>query len=139
MSHIGDGVYSITIPFGPGCITDPGEGRWVPLVPSGSLGSDADKIRVVFNQDRGAYSLQFEKSKKYITFGGEPSMNNKLLTGDKPRYFKIEQHPYGPGQYAIKAAENKNFHLGLAMERVFPPWVAMTSLPEQQQWEFKEL
>ncbi|CAE6484085.1 unnamed protein product [Rhizoctonia solani] len=138
MSKIEDGVYIISVPMGPGCITDPGEGRWVPLVPHNSLGKDADKIRIKYNHDQGAYSLQFEKSGKYLTFDGLPAMNNKLLDGDKPRYFKIEQHPYSPDQYAIKVAENRAFHIGLAMERVFPPWIAMTSLPEMQQWEIKK-
>ncbi|KAG8685088.1 hypothetical protein FRC11_011147 [Ceratobasidium sp. 423] len=138
MSTIPDGVYIISVPMGPGCITDPGEGRWVPLVPHNSLGKDADKIKIKYNHDQGAYSLQFEKSGKYLTFEGMPRMNNKLLDGDKPRYFKIDQHPYGPDQYAIKVAENKFFHVGLAMERVYPPWIAMTNLPEVQQWEIKK-
>ncbi|CCO36410.1 hypothetical protein RSOLAG1IB_11654 [Rhizoctonia solani AG-1 IB] len=139
MPGINDGVYTISIPFGPGCITDPGEGRWVPLVPHGSLGPDADKILVRFNPDRGAYSLQFEKSKKYLTFEREPFPNNKLLDGDKPRYFKIEQHPYAPDQYMILVAEQSNYNIGPAMERIFPPWVAMGSSPQAQQWEFKKI
>ncbi|CUA73470.1 hypothetical protein RSOLAG22IIIB_10829 [Rhizoctonia solani] len=138
MSKIEDGVYIISIPFGPGCITDPGEGRWVPLVPHNSLGKDADRVKIAYSEERGAYSIQFEKSGKYVAYNGAPTMNNKLLDGDKPCYFKIEKHEYSPEQYAIKVAENKTFHVGLAMERVYPPWVAMTSLPEVQQWEIKK-
>ncbi|CAE6411109.1 hypothetical protein ACGC1H_006415 [Rhizoctonia solani] len=138
MSRIEDGVYIISVPFGPGCITDPGEGRWVPLVPHGALGDKSDRIRIQYNHDRGAFSLQFEKSKKFMSFEGMPSMNNKLLDADKPRYFKIERHEYAPEQYAIYVAEHKAFHIGLAMERVYPPWIAMTSLPEVQQWEIKK-
>ncbi|KEP47090.1 hypothetical protein V565_168650 [Rhizoctonia solani 123E] len=118
--------------MGPGCITDPGEGRWVPLVPHKSLGKDADKAH-------SAYSFQFEKSEKYLTFEGMPSMNNKLLDGDKPRYFKIEEHPYHPDMHAIKIAENKSFHVGLAMEHILPPWIAMSSLPDMQQWKIKKI
>ncbi|CAE6411121.1 hypothetical protein ACGC1H_006416 [Rhizoctonia solani] len=139
MSKIEDGVYIISVPMGPGCITDPGEGRWVPLAPHKSLGKDADKIRIKYSHDKGAYSFQFEKSQKYLTFEGMPSMNNKLLDGDKPRYFKIEEHPYHPDMHAIKIAENKNFHVGLAMERILPPWIAMSNLPEIQQWEIKKV
>ncbi|CAE6426308.1 unnamed protein product [Rhizoctonia solani] len=138
MSKIEDGVYIISVPMGPGCITDPGEGRWVPLVPHKSLGKDADKIKIKYNQDKGAYSLQFEKSGKYLTFEGSPSINNKLLDGDKPRYFKIAQHPYASDQYVIKVAEDPTYHIGIAMERIFPPWIAMTNLPEMQQWEINK-
>ncbi|EUC61421.1 transmembrane protein, putative [Rhizoctonia solani AG-3 Rhs1AP] len=129
MSRIEDGVYIISVPFGPGCITDPGEGRWVPLVPHNALGKDADKIIIQYNHDRGAFSLQFENSKKYITFDGIPSVNNKLKDGEKPRYFKIERHEFASDKYAICVAENKHFHVGMAMERVFPPWIAMSGLP----------
>ncbi|QRW10446.1 hypothetical protein RhiLY_09445 [Ceratobasidium sp. AG-Ba] len=123
--------------MGQGSITDPGEDRWIPLLPHGSLGADADKIAVKFNVEKG-YTFQFTKSKKYITFDGPPSINNKLLDGDKPRYFKIEQHPYQLDCYAIKVAEDKNFHLGLAMERIFPPWIAMSNFPEKQPWKFEK-
>ncbi|CUA77382.1 hypothetical protein RSOLAG22IIIB_12716 [Rhizoctonia solani] len=136
MSKIEDGVYIISVSIRPGCITDPGEGRWVPLVPHKSLGKDADRIKIKYSEDQGAYSLQFEKSGKYLTFEGLPALSNKLLDGDKPRYFKNEQQPYGPDKYAnsvanslltvglcsIKVAENKFFRIVLAMERVIPLW-----------------
>ncbi|CAE6498810.1 unnamed protein product [Rhizoctonia solani] len=138
MSRIEDGLYVIGLPFGESYITDPGEGRFLPLLPTGNLGKDANKIKLQYKEDKGAYSLQFEKSGKYLTFEGPPSINNKLLDGDKPRYFKIEAHPYAQGQYAIKVAEDKKFHIGLAMERIFPPWVAMNSFPEVQSWVIKK-
>ncbi|QRW10444.1 hypothetical protein RhiLY_09443 [Ceratobasidium sp. AG-Ba] len=125
--------------MGRGSVTDPGEGRWVPLLPRDTLGPDADKIELTFNIDKGGYSLKFKKSQKYLTFDGPPSINNKLLDGDKPRYFKIEQHSYDSDRYAIYVAEDKKFHLGLAMERIFPPWVAMNNFPEVQPWEIKRV
>ncbi|KAJ1301167.1 hypothetical protein OPQ81_003578 [Rhizoctonia solani] len=139
MSNIENGVYIFSVPMGQGCITDPGEGRFLHLLPHGALGEDADKIRVNYNQDKGAYSLQFEKSKKYLSFLGEPSMNNKLVPDDKPRYFKIERHPYYPDMHVVKIAEDKSFHVGMALERIFPPWIAMTKLPEMQPWEVKQI
>ncbi|CEL62831.1 hypothetical protein RSOLAG1IB_12581 [Rhizoctonia solani AG-1 IB] len=138
MSQIADGVYTISLPHGDSRITDPGEGRWLNLLPGGSLGKDADKIRIKFNGDRGGYSLQFEKSGKYFTFEGSPFPNNKLLDGDKPRYFKIQKHEFYPDMYAINLSEDKNFHIAMAMERIYPPWVAMNSFPEMQPWKFEK-
>ncbi|KAG8707089.1 hypothetical protein FRC09_002033 [Ceratobasidium sp. 395] len=139
MTNIPDGCYFIQLPNSETAITDPGEGRYLHLLPHGTLGPDADKILVKHNDDKGAYSLQFEKSKKYLTYLNDPSMNNKLVDGDKPRYFKIAKHPYYPDQYVICAAEDKNYHVGMAMERIFPPWVALSALPETQPWSFKKL
>ncbi|KDN47618.1 hypothetical protein RSAG8_03408, partial [Rhizoctonia solani AG-8 WAC10335] len=59
------------------------------------------------------------------------------MDSHKARYFKIEQHPYG--QWAIKIAENLYYHVGIATERIIPPWVAMTSHDEVQQWEIKKI
>ncbi|KAB5591456.1 hypothetical protein CTheo_5101 [Ceratobasidium theobromae] len=139
MHHkIPDGVYSIELPHGNSAITDSGEGHWLNLMHPGDLGKDADKIEVKYNDSHGAYSFKFKASKKYITFNGQPSMNNKLLTGDKPRYFKIAQHEQYPEQYVIYVAENIHYHLAIALERIYPPWVAMELTPEKQPWDFKK-
>ncbi|QRV96126.1 hypothetical protein RhiJN_24144 [Ceratobasidium sp. AG-Ba] len=135
-SSVPDGVYSICLPNSQDCITDTGEGRWLNLMQKGYLGPDAHKIIVKYIAERGGYYLQFEKSKKYITFDGEPSMNNKLLDGDKPRYFKITAHEYYPDLFVIAVAENKEYHLGMALERIFPPWVAMQNMEAAQPWHF---
>ncbi|KAG8700503.1 hypothetical protein FRC11_012876, partial [Ceratobasidium sp. 423] len=103
-----------------------------------SLGPEAHKVKVVYHKDKGAYSLQFEKSKEYIGYEGEPEMNKKLIDSDKPRYFKLQPHEYQHGKYVIVPVENKAFHVGLAMERIFPPWVALSSLPEKQAWAFEK-
>ncbi|KAB5591458.1 hypothetical protein CTheo_5103 [Ceratobasidium theobromae] len=137
-NKISDGVYSIQLPHGSSAITDPGEGRWLNLMHPGELGKDADKIEVRFNQERGAYSFKFAASKKYITYEGEPSTNNKLCTGDKPRYFRIVQHEYYPEQYVIYTVENMHFHFAIAFERIFPPWVAMISGSDKQPWDLKK-
>ncbi|CAE6461115.1 unnamed protein product [Rhizoctonia solani] len=136
MAAIPDGVYKIQLPHGNSFITDPGEGRFLHLLPDEALGKNADKIKVTYNSERGAYSLQFEKSKKYLTFEREPSRNNKLVDGDKPRYFKIDKHSYYADHYAIYVAEDRQFHLGMAMERIYPPWVAMQNFPDIQPWKF---
>jgi hypothetical protein len=47
MHKIADGTYAIALPHGNTTITDPGEGRWLNLLPPGSLGNDADKVRVM--------------------------------------------------------------------------------------------
>ncbi|QRV81690.1 hypothetical protein RhiJN_09705 [Ceratobasidium sp. AG-Ba] len=128
-----DGVYSCELPNGV-CITDSGEGRWLNLMPPNSLGRDAHKIIVKYNLDRGAYSLQFEKSKSYLTFDGVPSNNNKLLPGDKPRYFTITPHEYEKDKFVIGIKENKEDHLGMARELIYPPWVAMNNMQVAQAW-----
>lgn len=117
MSVIPDGTYSIELPFGNGAITDPGEGRFLNILPQGSLGPDAHKvswliwstgaiiivlalqIKIAYKSDKGGYALQFVKSGKYLTWNDEPSMNNKLVTGDKPRYFRITPHDYERDKY----------------------------------------
>ncbi|KAG8708610.1 hypothetical protein FRC09_001141 [Ceratobasidium sp. 395] len=137
MTAVPDGVYAIQLPNSDTAITDPGEGRYLHLLPHGALGQDADKIKVNYNGDKGAYSLQFEKSKKYLSYTDVPAMNNKLIDGDKPRYFKITKHDYYPDQFVITAAEDKNYHVGMALERIYPPWVALSSFPEKQPWSFK--
>ncbi|KAG8738655.1 hypothetical protein FRC11_001214, partial [Ceratobasidium sp. 423] len=121
-STIADGVYSLELPFEQGCICDTGEGRWVNILQPGSLGPDAHKVKVTHNKEKGAYSLQFEKSKLYITFDGLPKINNKLIPGHKPRYFRIEPHDYDEGKYVIIVAEAKQFHIGLSMDQIVPPW-----------------
>lgn len=52
------------------------------------------QIKVAYNSNRGAYSFQFSKSGKYLTYLGELFMNSKLVTGDKPAWFKITKHHY---------------------------------------------
>ncbi|QRW10447.1 hypothetical protein RhiLY_09446 [Ceratobasidium sp. AG-Ba] len=64
-------------------------------------------------------------------------MNNNLLTGNKPRYFHIEQHPYYGDMFVIRLVENKDYSLAMALERIFPPWVAMNNFPDTQAWDFK--
>lgn len=36
--------------------------------------------------------MKFNHSKKFVTFLAQLHMNTKLVTGDKPRYFKIVKH-----------------------------------------------
>ncbi|KAF8600445.1 hypothetical protein BDV93DRAFT_525452 [Ceratobasidium sp. AG-I] len=139
MATIPDGTYCIELPMGGPSITDSGEGRYLNLLPQGSLGPDAHKINIVYNSSQGAYAFKFAASGKCLTFLGEPGMNNKLVTGDKPRYFKISKHEYEQDKYTISVAEGKEFHIGMALERIFPPWVAMLSFPEKQAWSFKKL
>ncbi|KAF8752394.1 hypothetical protein RhiXN_11052 [Rhizoctonia solani] len=140
MSTIKDGVYLFALPNSSGsCISDPGEGRYLPLLPPGAIDEDAHKIVVKWNEERGGYSLQFKKSGKYLAFEGPPGINNKLLDGDKPRYFKITEHVYDSEKYAITVSEDTKYHIGLAMERIFPPWVAMSSFPEVQAWDIKKV
>ncbi|CAE6498880.1 unnamed protein product [Rhizoctonia solani] len=139
MSTIKDGVYALELPFEQGSMTDTGDGRWISILQPGSLGPDAHKVKVVYNKDKGAYTLQFEKSELYITFEGKPMINNKLTPGDKPRYFQIKPHQYEEDKYIIIVAEDKKFHIGLAMERIFPPWVAMNDFPEKQAWLFRKV
>ncbi|CAE6461104.1 unnamed protein product [Rhizoctonia solani] len=139
MSTVPDGVYSLELPFEQGSITDTGHGRWINILQPGSLGPDAHKVKVTYNKDKGAYTLQFEKSKLYITYEQEPRVNNKLIPGDKPRYFQIKPHDYDEDKYVIIVAEDKKFHVGLAMERIYPPWVAMTNFPEKQAWAFRKI
>ncbi|KAG9082631.1 hypothetical protein FS749_006704 [Ceratobasidium sp. UAMH 11750] len=136
-SPVPDGIYSISLPFNGGAITDPGEGRYLLLLKPDSLGPHAHKIKVVYKHEKGAYTLQFEHSKEYLTWDGVPSQNNKLLTGDKPRYFKITQHHYETDKFVISTAEDKFFHVGVALERIFPPWVALSNFPEKQAWAFE--
>ncbi|KAG9120730.1 hypothetical protein FRC07_003651 [Ceratobasidium sp. 392] len=134
-----DGVYSISLSSGgAGSITDTGEGRYLSLLPHGALGDDADKINVAYKPEKGAYSLQFAKSGKYLTWLDEPRMNNKLVTGDKPRYFKIAKHEYYEDLFIISVAEDKQYHLAMALERIFPPWVALNNYPDKQPWGFKK-
>ncbi|KAG8738962.1 hypothetical protein FRC12_016470 [Ceratobasidium sp. 428] len=132
-----DGVYSIQLPFGGSSITDTGEGRYISLLPPGELGEDADKIQVAYKHEKGAYSFRFEKSKKYLTWEGDLRMNTKLIDGDKPRYFRITKHDFQEDGFTIIAAEDKQYHVGLALERIFPPWVALSNFPEKQPWLFK--
>ncbi|KAF8688603.1 hypothetical protein RHS03_09616, partial [Rhizoctonia solani] len=155
MSTIKDGIYALELPFEQGSMTDTGDGRWISILQPGSLGPDAHKVKVVYNKDKGAYTLQFEKSELYITFEGKPMINNKLTPGDKPRYFQIKPHQYEEDKYmyvsgmprqnlslhadSIIVAEDKKFHIGLAMERIFPPWVAMNDFPEKQAWLFRKV
>ncbi|CAE6411133.1 unnamed protein product [Rhizoctonia solani] len=139
MPAINDGVYSLELPFEQGCISDTGSGRYINVLQPGSLGPDAHKVKVTYNKEKGAYTLQFEKSKLYVTFEDEPRVNNKLLPGNKPRYFRIEPHEYDEGKYVIVVAEAKIFHIGLSMERISPPWVAMTNFPEKQSWAFRKI
>jgi len=131
-------AYSIELPFGGGNITDTGEGRYLNLLPQGSLGPDAHKIKVVYNSDKGGYAFQFANSGKYLTWINEPSMNNKLVTGDKPRYFRITPHEYEKDKYTISIVEAKEYHLGPALERIYPPWVALLAFPERQAWAFNK-
>ncbi|CAE6431298.1 unnamed protein product [Rhizoctonia solani] len=138
-SNISDGVYSLELPFEQGCICDTGEGRWVNVLQPGSLGPDAHKVKVTYHKDKGAYSLQFEKSELYLTFDGMPTINNKLIPGHKPRYFRIEPHDYDEDKHTIIVDEDKHFHIGLAMERVFPPFVAMNNLSAKQSWAFRKI
>ncbi|KAL8243843.1 hypothetical protein R6Q59_010101 [Mikania micrantha] len=139
MSDISEGVYAIQLPNSDTCITDPGEGRYLNVLPKGSFGPDAYKIRVR-KESGGVYSLQFTASKKFITYNSDAGMNNKLVDGDKPKLFKIQKHEYYPDTWVITAAENQTYHVGLALERIYPPWVALSSFPERQAWSFvKEL
>ena len=46
MATIPDGTYSIELPFGAGAITDAGEGRYLTLLPPGSLGPENHKVRI---------------------------------------------------------------------------------------------
>ncbi|KDN47617.1 hypothetical protein RSAG8_03407, partial [Rhizoctonia solani AG-8 WAC10335] len=112
MPTIDDGVYSLELPFEQGCISDTGVGRYINILQPGSLGPDAHKVKVTYNKEKGAYTLQFEKSKLYITFEDEPRVNNKLLPGNKPRYFRIEPHDYDEGNYVIIVSEPNNSTLG---------------------------
>ncbi|KAG8708609.1 hypothetical protein FRC09_001140 [Ceratobasidium sp. 395] len=135
-----DGVYSIQLPFGGGSITDAGEGRYLNLLDPGTLGPDAHKIKAYYKDDKGAYSLQFEKSGKYLTWADETlHMNTKLVVGDKPRYFKIAKHQFEEDKFSISAADDKQYHVGLALERIYPPWVALLNFPEKQPWAFNKV
>ncbi|QRV96125.1 hypothetical protein RhiJN_24143 [Ceratobasidium sp. AG-Ba] len=129
-----DGIYCIQVPYEGGGITDVGEGRWLEFLPKGNLGPDAHKVVVKYNMDKNAYSFQFEKSKKFITYGNEPSMNNKLVLGDKPRYFTIRPHEYETDQFVIGVAEKKEYNVAMALERIYPPWVAMSNFSPPQPW-----
>ncbi|KAG8751316.1 hypothetical protein FRC12_012509 [Ceratobasidium sp. 428] len=133
-----DGTYSIELPFDGGCITDPGEGRFLHLLPHGVLGEDADKINVLYKPEKGCYIFQFAKSKKYLTWEGDLKTNTKLIDGDKPSCFKITKHNYEEDKFTISAAEDKQYHVGPALERIYPPWVAMLNFPEKQAWAFKK-
>ncbi|QRV96127.1 hypothetical protein RhiJN_24145 [Ceratobasidium sp. AG-Ba] len=130
-----DGIYSIQLPHNEACITDCGQGGWLSLLEKGKRG-DAHKIEVIYNIDKGAYSLRFEESKKYLTFQGAPSMDNKLFPSDKPRYFIIKPHEYEKDKFAIGVAEHKMFHIATAAEHIYPPVVAMNDMLQKQAWHF---
>ncbi|KAF8600780.1 hypothetical protein BDV93DRAFT_510631 [Ceratobasidium sp. AG-I] len=130
---------SIRTSYGQGSVTDPGEGRFLHVLPHGALGEDADKIAIKYNADRGAYSLKFTKSGKFLTHADEPLHPNiKMVDGDKPAYFKITPHEYEKDKFCISHADNREYHVGLAMERIFPPWVALSNFPERQPWTIKK-
>ncbi|KAG9086942.1 hypothetical protein FS749_003269 [Ceratobasidium sp. UAMH 11750] len=139
VNSIPDGIYTIELPFGQGAITDTGEGRYLNLLPHGSLGPDADKISAVYKAERGGYALQFEKSKKYLTWVEALRMNTKLVAGDKPRHFQITRHDYQEDMFVISVVEDKQYHVGLALERIVPPWIALSNFPEKQAWAFKSV
>lgn len=138
MATIPDGLYSISLPFGGGDITNAGEGRILSLLPRGSLGPDASKISVKYVTGKG-YTFLFPNPGTYVSYDGEPRMNNKLMPTTTTRYFNIEKHEYDEGKFVILVADNKDFSVAPALERIYPPWVAMVAFPEKQPWVFDRL
>ncbi|KAG8708608.1 hypothetical protein FRC09_001139 [Ceratobasidium sp. 395] len=135
-----DDVYSIQLPYGNNlAITDPGEGRWVHLLPEGEAGPDAHKIKIVYHTSKGAYALIFRLTDKYLRFDDSPSEAKKLVDGDEPRFFKIAKHEYYPNQYVMTVLEDRQLHIGVSSEQVNPPEIALREYPEKQPWVFKRM
>ncbi|KAI4190744.1 MAG: hypothetical protein L6R41_000606 [Letrouitia leprolyta] len=102
MATIPDGLYSISLPFGAGDITDAGQGRFLNLLPRGALGPDASKINVKYVADKG-YTFQFSGSGSFISYEGAPRMNNKLMPTSSTRYFDIQKHDYEEDKFMFVA------------------------------------
>ncbi|QRW10450.1 hypothetical protein RhiLY_09449 [Ceratobasidium sp. AG-Ba] len=131
-----DGIYCIKLPHSDSCISDPGQNHYLHLVPRDEDG-DAHKIEVQYKAERNGYVFRFEKSQKFLTWEDVPSKNTKLVPGDKPRYFTIKPHSDEKDFFAIGIVESKEFHVGMAKERIFPAWVALSDSDAVQPWRFE--